>query len=120
MAKEVILPDRIPVGNEVNCNNEYCASFVDYSKESHDKTSSELEIHLDKVYGDAESHSTSKIYIAYDTTIEDVKDDILSANIAGLDDDNLSDYILLMDYDSKIDTSINVGENDVIIYLIFY
>lgn len=120
MAKEIIPPDPIPVGEDINCSNDYCASFMDYSKDAYDNTSSELVAYLDKVYGEAECHSSSKIYIASDTTIEDVKEDILSAGITALNEDNLADYISLWDYDNNLDPNIEVDDNEVIICLLFY
>ena len=73
MAKEVIPPDPIPVGENDNFNTEnYCASFMDYSDESYSDTSKNLLQYLESEYFNSGLGGSTRSFIAYDTTRLDV------------------------------------------------
>ena len=109
MAKEIIPPTPLPVKIEDNkINDSYCATYVDYSYDSLSDTSKELLSYLAN-YANVYTGGTTGSYIVNDTNIDNVREDILNANISGINQKSFDSHIMLNQYD-----------NDVMIFVTLY
>ena len=73
MAKEIIPPDPIPVGENEKCLNEnYCATFMDYSDESYSETSKKLLQYLESEYDSDNLGGSTRTFIARNMTKDQV------------------------------------------------
>ena len=103
MAKELIPPDPIPVGEATAINESmYCASFMNYSKTSYSNTSRRLLEYLESEFESSDLGGTTRAFVACYTTVKDVRDNILSEQIVGINDDTIDKYITLSQYDADV------------------
>lgn len=110
MAKEIIPPDPIPIGEETIINDDsYCASFMNYSDKSYSDQSKELLNYLESEYDNSGLGDSTRSFIAHDTTVPDILESILDKNISGIDKFTIDKYVMLSQYD-----------NDVMIFVILY
>jgi hypothetical protein len=112
MAKEIIPPTPVPVKNDnTTINDLYCASFINYSDESFSDTSKELINYLEGRYSSEHSGlgGTTRTFIAENLTMDEVSNDILSANINGIRKDNFDKHIMM-----------NQNDDDVMIFVMLY
>ena len=110
MAKEILPPDPIPIGEENNINEDlYCASFMNYSNKSYSDTCRRLLEYLETEYDNTGLGGTTRSFIAHDTTISNVIDSILHENIDGINKRTIDKYVIL-----------SQDDNDVMIFTILY
>ena len=110
MAKEILPPDPIPVGEEHSIDEElYCASFVNYSEKSYTDTCQKLLTYLESEYDNVGFGGTTRSFIARNSTVADVQADILNENINGINNKTVDKYVIL-----------SQSDDDVIIFTILY
>lgn len=110
MAKEILPPDPIPVGEELTIDEElYCASFVNYSEKSYTDTCQKLLTYLESEYDNVGFGGTTRSFIAHDSTVLEVQEAILNENINGITKKTIDKYLIL-----------SQSDNDVMIFTILY
>ena len=109
MAKEVVTPDPIPVRSGENINDSYCATYLDYSEDSFSDVSKELINYLQDKYDNSGLGGSTQTFMAYNTTEDQVRSEIVSAGIGNIRNSTLYRYVIL----------IQCG-NDVMISVIMY
>lgn len=110
MAKEIIPPNPIPIGEDIVIDEDlYCASFMNYSDKSYSDTSKELIEYLESEYENSDLGGSTRSFIAYDTSVDIVSNSILNENIKGITKNTINKYIIL-----------SQSDNDVMIFAILY
>jgi hypothetical protein len=97
MAKEIIPPDPIPVGeNDNSIEDLYCASFMNYSEDSYSNTTRELLNYLETQYSSVGLGGSTRSFIVHNSTYENVLRSILSENIQGINKITIDRYAIIM------------------------
>ena len=111
MAKEIIPPDPIPIksNSAQDIEDTYCASFLNYSEEAYSKTSRELIDCLEEKYTSVGFGGTTRSFIAENSKVNDIYEDILNANISGITKNTFDKHVLM-----------NQSGDDVMIFAMLY
>lgn len=103
MAKEIIPPDPIPVGEETTIGDTlYCASFMNYSEKSYSDSCTQLLSYLESEYENTNLGGTTRSFIAHNALVSDVMDAILNQNISGINKSTIDKYVTLSQYDNDV------------------
>ena len=109
MAKEIIPPDPIPVGEETTISeNLYCASFMDYSKNSYSDSCKHLLNYLEMEYENTNLGGTTRSFNACNTSVSDVMDGILNEDIKGINKNTIDKFVSLSQYDNDVIIFVNL------------
>ena len=104
MAKEVIPPNPVPVKvKENNVEDLFCASYLNYSKDSYSETSKELIEYLESKYDGIGFGGTTRTFFAENEKLEDVYNSIIDANISGICKDTFDKHIILKQLDRAVE-----------------
>ncbi len=103
MAKEIFPPDPVPVLSIDSSIDDdlFCASFLEYSKKSFSKTSTELFEYLDSNYESTYLGGSSVIFIIENKNVKDVENEILNLNISGITKKTINMHVMLSENDNK-------------------
>ena len=112
MAKENVVPDPIPVRSDTKVTDDdlYCASYLNYAEESFSDTTKDLIHYLESEYLSTGLGGSVTTFIAKDSTVADVTEGILNADIPGITKFTLDKHIILT----------QPSANDVMISVIMY
>lgn len=111
MAKEIIPPTPVPVGKEDNLadNSLYCAAFMSYDNDGYSDITKSLVEYLDSVYESDYLGGTTKTYVTYEKSYDDIINDILDQNIPGINKNTIGKYVI-----------VNVTEGEALIFVNLY
>ena len=104
MAKEVIPPTPIPVGDD-NLrieDDQYCLSHMKNSDKSLSETSTTLLNHLASRYINPLNSPNVSAFIAEQTSIDEVTSSVLDEHIPGITKNTLSQHLLFTEYDTDV------------------
>ena len=106
MAKEVVTPDPIPVRSGETIKDSYCATYLDYSEDSFSDVSKELINYLQDKYNNYGLSGNNQSFMAYDTTEDQVRNEILNAGISGITSRNIHGYVIVMQHGKDVMISV--------------